>query len=67
MESLSLLLWVMLLGTTIWVGVDASRRDWSKRSFGTAGWVVGTLLLWIVFFPVYLAKRGDAPLKRSRV
>lgn len=57
----------MLLGTTIWVGVDASRRDWSKRSFGTAGWVVGTLLLWIVFFPVYLAKRGDAPLKRSRV
>ena len=30
---------------------------------GTATWVLGCLLLWIVVFPIYLAKRGKAQLK----
>ena len=58
--------WLLLvLPTTIWVGVDASRRDWSRDKFATSTWqwVLGMLLLWIVALPVYLAKRGTAPLK----
>lgn len=55
---------LVVIGTTIWVGVDASRRDWGKGS-GTATWVLGCVLLWIVVFPWYLAKRGNAPLKEQ--
>ncbi len=51
-----------VVGSTIWVGVDASRREWGD-GIGTAGWVIFCLLLWIVAFPVYLAKRGKVPLK----
>jgi hypothetical protein len=53
---------LVVVGTTIWVGVDASKRDWGG-GFGTATWVVGCIVLWIVMFPIYLVKRGGAPLK----
>ena len=56
------LIFLVVVGTTIWVGVDASQRDWDGR-FDTGGWVVGCLLLWIVVFPIYLAQRNKAPLK----
>ena len=58
---------LLVVGTTIWLGVDASRRDWSDSGFAksTTQWVIGSLLLWIVVFPVYLAKRGSAPLKSA--
>jgi hypothetical protein len=48
--------------TTIWVGIDSSRHDWNAGG-ATAGWVIGCLALWIVFFPVYLYKRTKVPLK----
>jgi hypothetical protein len=53
---------LLMLGTTIWVGFDARSRDWSDSSFADQPWkwVVGCLLLWIVVFPVYLVKRGQA-------
>jgi cytochrome b561 len=56
---------LIVLGTTIWIGVDAHQRDFSDSQFAskTWHWVVGSLLLWIVVFPVYLAKRSSAPLK----
>jgi hypothetical protein len=56
---------LVVIGTTIWVGIDASRRDWSSSGFAksTTQWVLGSLLLWIVVFPVYLAKRTSAPLR----
>jgi hypothetical protein len=60
--SIGVLILLVVVGTTIWVGIDASRRDWSGGS-GTATWVLGCILLWIVVFPLYLAKRGKAPLK----
>ena len=61
--SFGVLVLLVVVGTTIWVGLDSSRRDWGDRGSGTAGWVVGCLLLWIVVFPVYLSKRNKAPLK----
>jgi hypothetical protein len=61
--SLGLLILLVVVGTTVWVGVDASKRDWSGSGGGAATWVVGCILLWIVVFPIYLVKRGKAPLK----
>lgn len=65
MATFPAVMFVVIVGTAVWVGVDASNRDFSRSSFAskTWHWVVGTLLLWIVVFPVYLAKRGHAPLK----
>jgi len=55
-----------VVGTTIWVGIDASRREWGD-GLGPASWVVFCLLLWIVAFPIYLVKRNNAPLKDAFV
>jgi hypothetical protein len=43
---------IALIGTFVWVLIDGPKRGLS------ASWAVGVLLLWIVFFPMYLAKRG---------
>jgi hypothetical protein len=55
----------LVLASAVWVGVDASGRDWSGDRFanGATKWVIGVLLLWIMVFPVYLGRRGRAPLK----
>lgn len=51
----------------IWVGIDASERDFSEcdnwywRS--TFGWVVACIVLWIAYFPLYLSARRKVPLK----
>jgi hypothetical protein len=58
---------LVIVGTTVWVAVDASGRDWRGNSFASspALWALGTLLLWIVIFPVYLVSRGRAPRKQT--
>jgi hypothetical protein len=62
---MELILLFIVLATTVWVGVDASGRDWSGDRFAnsTTKWVISVLLLWIVVFPVYVARRGRASLK----
>ena len=52
-----LLILLVVVGTIIWVAVDAPRRQWPNGSY-TATWVVGCVLLWIVVFPIYLFKRS---------
>jgi hypothetical protein len=56
---------LLVIVSALWVAYDASQRDWQHSSFANAAWkwVVGTLLVWIIVFPVYLFKRGSAPLK----
>lgn len=55
--------------SVIWVGLDASERDFSQcenwywRS--AFGWVVACLLLWIAYFPLYLSARRKVPLKQA--
>ena len=46
-----------------WVGFDARTRDFSDSKIARSpkAWVAGTLLLWIVVFPLYLAKRDSHP------
>lgn len=61
------LLLLIVVGTSIWVALDAGQRDWSQSPVakGALGWFLLTLLLWIIFFPVYLSYRGQAPRKRG--
>jgi hypothetical protein len=55
---------LVIVLTTIWVGVDASNHNFRGGGFfckTTTGWVIGCLLLWLVTFPVYLWQRRRAP------
>lgn len=59
------LVFLIIIGTSIWVFADAKAIGVKKGQikglfdFGPAGWLIACLLLWIVTFPVYLAKRGE--------
>jgi hypothetical protein len=63
---LGLLVLAVMVGSTIWIGFDASKRDWNEGS-STAVWVIGSLLLWIVVFPLYLVKRRRVPIKGGTI
>ena len=58
-------IFLIIIGTSIWVFADAKAIGVKKGQikglfdFGPAGWLITCLLLWIVVFPVYLAKRGE--------
>jgi hypothetical protein len=63
------LLLIVVAGSTIWVAFDSAGRDFSttKRwvlAQSPLGWVFGCLVLWIIFFPAYLAMRSRTPLKQ---
>jgi hypothetical protein len=64
---LGLAWYALLFGSAIWVGLDARKRDFSRSKFAnkTWQWVVGAIFLWIIVVPVYLLKRGNAPLKSA--
>jgi hypothetical protein len=51
-------MFLVVIGTSIWVGIDASSIGAGKVGTGPIGWFLFCLLLWIVGFPVYLAKRS---------
>jgi len=59
------LIWLIIIGTSIWVLVDAKSIGVKKGqikglgNMGPWGWFFVCLLLWIVGFPFYLAKRGE--------
>ena len=58
-------IWLVIIGTSIWLAVDSSnigaRKGLVKGSgnMGPAGWFFCCLLIWIIGFPVYLAKRSE--------
>lgn len=57
-------IWIAVLISGVWVYVDAKQIGVRKRlipgffDLGPGGWCACTILLWIVFFPAYLIKRG---------
>lgn len=57
-------IWLVVICTSIWVLVDASNIGARKglikgvADMGPFAWFVCSLLLWIIAFPMYLAKRG---------
>jgi len=56
---------IAVVATSIWVAVDASTIGVKKGqlkglgNMGPVGWFFVCLLLWIVGFPFYLAKRPE--------
>ena len=56
---------VLVLGTSIWAAIDASKigagkvasNNWSVNT-SPVQWFFLCVLLWIVFFPLYLVKRS---------
>ena len=58
------LVFLVVIGTSIWVAIDASNIGARKGlvkgvgNMGPAGWFFCCLLIWIIGFPVYLAKRS---------
>lgn len=59
------LFWIVVIATSIWVLIDAKTIGIKKGqihgmgSLGPWGWFFACLLLWIVGFPFYLAKRSE--------
>ena len=61
-----MILLLIILGTIIWVIVDAQaiRREQaiarvpSQNLINPTNWIIACIALWIVGFPMYLAKRG---------
>jgi hypothetical protein len=57
-------IWLLILGTSIWMAFDASKIGYDKKDvsgiagMGPVGWFFAGLLLWIVAFPLYLASRN---------
>ncbi len=56
---------ILILGSTIWVLIDAQtigiKRGQIKGFFGMGpwGWFIACLLIWIIAFPAYIAKRPE--------
>jgi len=46
---------VVAIGTTLWVRKDI--RRWHLSRYPRLGWILGVLLLWVIFFPRYLRAR----------
>src|SRR5450432_99745 len=63
-SPLVFLMWLVVVGTSFWVYFDARRIGARKGltpgmgNMNPGGWLLACLVLWIVGFPMYLAKRG---------
>lgn len=63
---------LVVIGTTIWVGFDAVTNQVStsskhpyEQNTGAVAWVLGCILLWIVVFPFYLYRRSQSVRQNS--
>lgn len=61
------LVFLVVLVTIVWVALDARDHDfsYSRGMHSTAGWVIGCILLWIVFFPWYVIERRKVPTRKG--
>jgi hypothetical protein len=60
------IIWLIVVGTSVWVLFDAKSIGVKKGQIGGLGaymgpwdWFFLCLVLWIIGFPIYLAKRGE--------
>jgi hypothetical protein len=62
---MEIVLFIVII-TSVWVGFDVRRRRRAADTQDAAwSWVLGSLLLWIVVFPLYLWSRSrSGPSKR---
>jgi Short C-terminal domain len=62
MDQMGALMWMVVLGTSIWVHFDANafgfgKREVVPRALASGAWSLARLALWIFSFPAKLAKR----------
>ena len=65
MQAVLVLFVLAVVGSTAWLALDASKRDWTDNSFAknVPSWAIGSLLLWPIVFPMYVfSHRKNAPL-----
>lgn len=61
----TILVAVIVAASTLWVYWDATRlrigriKDQKGLNLSAEFWALGTLFLWVFFFPAYLIKRGE--------
>ena len=67
------ILFVIVIGASIWVAVDASNLGVKRGSLGggfadmgPTAWFFATLLIWIIGFPLYLATRPKYVARRRQ-
>jgi hypothetical protein len=66
------LVWVIIIASSIWVLFDAKAIGARKVTGGGPlsmwphEWFIACLLLWIVAFPIYLARRGPIKAESER-
>ena len=59
------LLWIVIIATSVWVLIDAKTIGIKKGqiqgmgNMGPYSWFFVCLLIWIIGFPFYLAKRPE--------
>lgn len=64
LDILQTIFGLVVIGTSIWVFIDARKIGARKglvtgmANLSPVGWLVASLLIWVVAFPLYLAKRG---------
>jgi heme/copper-type cytochrome/quinol oxidase subunit 1 len=59
--------WMLFFASLIWVFVDAGKRDLSDSFFHSRwSWLLGTFVLWLAFFPLYLADRSGSFVREER-
>ena len=64
-SCITTLMWLTVIGTSIWVFIDASSIGVKKgqikgvSDMGPVSWLFACLLLWIISFPLYLSKRSE--------
>lgn len=64
-NCITTLMWLMVIGTSIWVFFDATAIGVKKgqvsgvADMSPVGWLFASLLLWIIAFPLYLSKRSE--------
>lgn len=62
---MAIFIWIVVIATSLWVLVDAKTIGVRKGqitgflNMGPWGWFFVCLFLWIIGFPLYLAKRGE--------
>ncbi|MER6826640.1 hypothetical protein ABT352_11690 [Streptosporangium sp. NPDC000563] len=68
-----ILVLLLVLGIDIWIYADAKERlkqgnpaafsFWSFKVETPQAWFLGSLILWVVFFPLYLTATGRNPFR----
>jgi uncharacterized RDD family membrane protein YckC len=57
---ISLLAFLLVLISSIWVYADAKKKIINVKGEGPLGWVFACFSSWLIFFPYYLLRRGNA-------